>query len=133
MWKFDYEGINSKTGGYRNHTNTPVYRDGSLFAGNGYGQIGVKLKLNSDGSAPSVVWKNPEINPSFRRNCLLGNYLYSSTHDSNSKGRWICVDWTTGKTMWITANGGNHIVLPVVQSTQIHLPLEFESWVELYR
>jgi outer membrane protein assembly factor BamB len=33
---------------------------------------------------------------------LLGNYVYSSTHDSNSKGRWICVDWTTGKTMWMT-------------------------------
>lgn len=102
VWKFDYEGINTKTGGYRNHTNTPVYRDGSLFAGNGYGQVGVKLKLNSDGSAPSVVWKNPEINPHLGGIILLGNYLYSSTHDSNSKGRWICVDWTTGKTMWIT-------------------------------
>ena len=21
---------------------------------------------------------------------------------TNSKGKWICVDWTTGKTMWIT-------------------------------
>jgi len=31
---------------------------------------------------------------------LLGNYIYSSTHDNNSFGRWICVDWTTGKTMW---------------------------------
>jgi outer membrane protein assembly factor BamB len=32
---------------------------------------------------------------------LLGNYLFGSTHDTNSKGRWICVDWTTGNTMWI--------------------------------
>jgi outer membrane protein assembly factor BamB len=32
---------------------------------------------------------------------LIGNYIYSSTHDTNSKGRWICVDWTTGKTAWI--------------------------------
>jgi outer membrane protein assembly factor BamB len=101
-WKFDYEGINTKTGGFRNHTNTPVYRDGSLFAGNGYGQIGVRLKLNADGSEPSVMWKNPDINPHIGGIVLLGNYLYSSTHDSNSKGRWICVDWTTGKTMWIT-------------------------------
>jgi hypothetical protein len=23
-------------------------------------------------------------------------------HDNNSMGRWICVDWTTGKTMWTT-------------------------------
>ena len=34
---------------------------------------------------------------------LLGNYIYSSTHDTNSKGRWICVDWTSGKTMWATS------------------------------
>jgi hypothetical protein len=103
VWKFDYEGLNTKTGGYRNHANTPVYRDGFLFAGNGYGQVGVKMKLNPDGSVPSVVWKNPDINPHVGGIVLIGNYLYSSTHDSNSKGKWICVDWTTGKTMWITA------------------------------
>ena len=33
---------------------------------------------------------------------LLGNYIFSSTHDTDSKGRWICVDWTTGKTLWLT-------------------------------
>jgi outer membrane protein assembly factor BamB len=33
---------------------------------------------------------------------LIGNYIYSSTHDNNSMGRYICVDWTTGKTMWVT-------------------------------
>jgi len=49
-----------------------------------------------------LEWKNPEINPHVGGMVLIGNYIYSSTHDSNSKGRWICVDWTTGKTMWIT-------------------------------
>jgi outer membrane protein assembly factor BamB len=33
---------------------------------------------------------------------LIGNYLYSSTHDNNNMGRYICVDWTTGETKWIT-------------------------------
>lgn len=102
VWKFDYEGANANPTGDRNHTNTPVYRDGSLFEGNGYGQVGVKIKLYQDGREPTVAWKNTDINPHIGGIVLIGNYLYSSTHDSNSKGRWICVDWTTGKTMWIT-------------------------------
>ncbi|MGD0581679.1 MAG: PQQ-binding-like beta-propeller repeat protein [Bacteroidales bacterium] len=102
VWKFNYEGANDKQTGERNHANTPVYRDGFLFAGNGYGQVGVKLKLNPDGSEPTVVWKNSDFNPHIGGMVLIGNYLYGSTHDSNSKGRWICVDWTTGKTMWTT-------------------------------
>ncbi len=100
LWKFNYEAANAEPTGDRNHVNTPIYRDGFLFEGNGYGQVGVKLKLNQDGTEPSVVWKNPEINPHVGGMLLLGDYIYSSTHDSNSKGRWICVDWATGKTMW---------------------------------
>jgi outer membrane protein assembly factor BamB len=102
LWKFNYEAQNVEPTGDRNHVNTPVYRDGSVFEANGYGQVGVKIKLNPDGSVPSVVWKNTDITPHVGGMVLLGNYIFSSTHDSNSKGRWICVDWTTGKTMWTT-------------------------------
>jgi outer membrane protein assembly factor BamB len=52
---------------------------------------------------PSVVWKNTDLTPHVGGMVLLDNFVYSSTHDSNSDGRWICVDWTTGKTKWITA------------------------------
>lgn len=100
-WKFNYEAVNDEEDG-RNHINTPVYRDGFLFAGNGYGQTGAKIKINWDGSAPTLVWKNPEINPHLGGMVLLGNLIFSSTHDTNSKGKWICVDWTTGKTLWKT-------------------------------
>jgi outer membrane protein assembly factor BamB len=102
LWKFNYEAANADPTGDRNHINTPIYRDGFLFEGNGYGQVGVKLKLNWDGSGPIVAWKNTDINPHVGGMVLFDNYIYSSTHDSNSKGRWICVDWTTGKTMWTT-------------------------------
>jgi outer membrane protein assembly factor BamB len=103
LWNIDYEAQNAVQTNDRNHTNTPLYRDGFLFEANGYEQVGVKFKINKDGSVPSVVWKNTDITPHVGGAVLLGNYIYSSTHDSNSKGRWICVDWTTGKTMWITA------------------------------
>ena len=102
LWKFDFGSVNDDGKGGKNYIQTPIYRDGFIFAANGYGQTSAKIKINFDGTTPSLVWKNPEINPHVGGMVLIGNYIYSSTHDSNSKGRWICVDWTTGKTMWIT-------------------------------
>ena len=101
LWKFNFKSVNDDPGNGRNYIQTPIYKDGFLFAANGYGQTAAKLKL-FDNRDPELVWKNPEINPHVGGMVLIGNYLYSSTHDNNSMGRWICVDWTTGKTMWIT-------------------------------
>jgi outer membrane protein assembly factor BamB len=100
IWKFNYEAENDVQTGRRNHINTPLYRDGFLFAANGYQQVAVKLKINWDGSQPTVVWKNKEITPHVGGMVLVGDYIFSSTHDNNSKGRWICVDWNSGKTLW---------------------------------
>ncbi len=102
LWKFNYEEANAQPNYDKNHCNTPIYRHGFICAANGYEQVAVKLKLNQDGSAPTVVWKNTDLNPHLGGMVLLGNYIFSSTHDTNSKGRWICVDWTTGQTKWIT-------------------------------
>jgi outer membrane protein assembly factor BamB len=102
LWKFDFSSVNDDKSGGKNYIQTPIYRDGYLFAANGYGQTSAKIKLPDDGRDPELVWKNPEINPHVGGMVLIGNYIYSSTHDNNNMGRWICVDWTTGKTMWIT-------------------------------
>jgi len=102
LWNFNYEAQNANPTGDRNHINTPLFRDGYILAANGYEQVAVKLKINTDGSQPWLVWKNIDLTPHVGGMVLVGNYIYSSTHDTNSKGRWICVDWTTGKTMWIT-------------------------------
>ncbi len=101
LWKVDYEGLNAQQGGRRNHINTPIYRDGFLLVANGYSQVAVKLKINPDGSAPTVVWKNTDLTPHVGGAVLLGDLIFSSTHDNNSMGKWICVDWNTGKTLWI--------------------------------
>lgn len=102
LWKFNFGSVNPDQKGGRNYIHTPIYKDGYLFAANGYGQTSAKIKINFDGKNPELVWKNPDINPHVGGMVLIGNYIYSSTHDNNSKGRWICVDWNTGKTMWIT-------------------------------
>lgn len=103
LWKFNFKNVNDNPRNGSNYIQTPLYRDGFLFAANGYGQTAAKLKLYDDGREPELVWKNPEINPHVGGMVLLGDYIYSSTHDNNSFGKWICVDWKTGKTMWTTA------------------------------
>ncbi|NSW94557.1 MAG: PQQ-like beta-propeller repeat protein [Bacteroidales bacterium] len=103
LWKLNYESLNENPGGRRNHANTPIYRDGFLLVANGYSQVAVKLKVNWDGTPPSVVWKNSDLTPHVGGAVLLGNLVFSSTHDTNSMGRWICVDWNTGKTLWINS------------------------------
>lgn len=100
LWKVNYEGMNDQQGGRRNHTNTPIFRDGHLLVANGYAQVAVKLKINPNGP-PAIVWKNKDLTPHVGGAVLLGNLIFSSTHDTNSTGKWICVDWTTGKTLWI--------------------------------
>lgn len=102
LWTFDYEAQNAERRPSRAHINTPLYRDGFIFAANGYKQIAVKIKINTDGSEPTLIWKNSDINPHIGGMVLVGDYIYGSTHDTNSRGRWVCVDWATGKTMWIT-------------------------------
>lgn len=103
LWKYNYEAANEVQGGRRNHTNTPVYRDGYLLVANGYEQAAVKLKINWNGSPPELIWKNTDLTPHVGGLVLLGNNIYSTTHDNNSMGRWICVDWNTGKTNWINS------------------------------
>lgn len=102
FWKYNFKTVNNNSSDGRNYIQTPIYRDGFLFAANGYGQTAAKLKLFDDGKTPELVWKNSEINPHVGGMVLLGNYIYSSTHDNNSFGKWICVDWNSGKTMWTT-------------------------------
>ncbi len=101
LWKVNYEALNAQQGGRRNHVNTPIYSDGHLLVFNGYNQVAVKLKINQGGTPPAVVWKNTDLTPHVGGAVLLGNLIFSSTHDTNSMGRWICVDWNTGKTLWI--------------------------------
>jgi outer membrane protein assembly factor BamB len=100
LWKFDFGSVNPDGKGGKNYIHTPIYKDGYLFMANGYKQTAAKLKIYFDGKQPELVWKNPDINPHTGGMVLVGNYLYSSTHDSNAKGVWICVDWTTGETKW---------------------------------
>jgi outer membrane protein assembly factor BamB len=102
IWKFDYAAANTGPEKRFAHINTPVYRDGYLFIASGYDKVALKLKLKSDGSAPSVVWRNDDLDPCLGGTILMGDLLFGSNWETSSFGKWVCVDWNTGKTKWIT-------------------------------
>jgi outer membrane protein assembly factor BamB len=102
QWKFDYMAECTAPEWRFAHINTPLFRDGFLFISSGYDKVALKLKLNPDGSAPSAVWRNDDLDPHVGGAILLGDYLYGSNYETSSYGKWVCVDWKTGKTMWKT-------------------------------
>ena len=76
------------------HPNTPIYHNGELFFFSGYGQGGVKVKLNKDGNSISKVWTNKEIDSRMGGAVLVDGYIYGS---GDNHREWRCIDWETGK------------------------------------
>lgn len=103
QWKFDYMAQCTAPEWRFAHISTPLFRDGCLFISSGYDKVALKLKLNPDGSGPSIVWKNDDLDPHVGGAILLGDYVYGSNYETSSFGKWVCVDWKTGKTVWITS------------------------------
>ncbi len=103
IWKVDYAAENAGTGRVmKNHATTPLYKDGHILIANGYNWVAMKLKLSADGTSVEKVWENRNFDPQTGGVVLLGNYIFGSTHMSKPVDNWICVDWTTGQTLWTT-------------------------------
>jgi hypothetical protein len=103
IWKVDYAAVNAAEGRVRmNHAITPVYRDGHILIANGYNWVALKLKLSTDGNSVDIVWDNRNFDPQIGGVVLLDNYIYGANHQSAPIDTWVCVDWTTGKTLWTT-------------------------------
>ena len=101
IWKVSYATVNGPAGSSRkNHAITPIYRDGHILIANGYDWVALKLKLSTDGNSVTTVWENRNFDPQHGGAVLIGNNIFSSNHQSNPPDTWVCVDWTTGKTLW---------------------------------
>jgi outer membrane protein assembly factor BamB len=103
IWKVDYAQVNAAEGQARkNHASTPTYKDGYILIANGYNWVALKLKLSADGNSVTTVWENRNFDPQHGGVVLLGNNIFGSSHQSKPSDTWVCVDWTTGKTLWQT-------------------------------
>ena len=101
VWTFDYGQYAGKRA-YNNHSNTPLYEDGSIYITTGYDHKSIKFKLADDLSAISIDWINEVMDNHHGAVVKMGDYIYGSTWDNNANGKWACVDWNTGETMYET-------------------------------
>jgi len=78
--------------------NTPIYHDGNIFVSSGYGTTGSQMfKLNEDGSAAQLVWKQKKLDSQVGGAVLIKGFIYGSGH--KNKG-WHCLDQSDGKVMY---------------------------------
>ena len=79
----------------------PIYHDGRVFISSGYGSGSALVKLNVRGNKAGVeqVWESDQLDNHHGGVILLDGYLYGASHNSNG-GKWICLDWKTGRMMY---------------------------------
>ena len=100
LWKYNYGASAIKK--ENEHATTPLFWDGSIFVCSGYEHPSVMLKLSEDGSSVSPLWTENVLDNHHGGVVRVGPYIYGSNFQSNSTGKWVCLDWYSGKTMYET-------------------------------
>lgn len=98
-WTYDFGQYKKRR---NNNANTPVYSNKELFVTSGYDHSTVKLKLADDLNKVSLVWIDTVLDIHHGGVVKIGNYLYGSNWEHNRMGRWVCLDWNTGKAQYET-------------------------------
>ena len=82
------------------HPNTPYFEDGLIFFTSGYDMGSVKLKLSPDGTSVEKVWANLAFDTHHGGFVVVDGYIYGPTWEGNKNGKWSCVNWGTGQTVY---------------------------------
>lgn len=87
LWSYEH------TNQYAVHANTPIFYQNSLFCFSGYGQGGVKLDLNADGSQVTKAWFSKKVDGRIGGAVVVDGYIYGCGDNTRD---WQCTDWKTG-------------------------------------
>ncbi len=102
LWNHEHKNI------YSIHPNTPVFYNNQLFCFSGYGQGGVLLQLNEDGSEVTKKWFRQTMDSRTGGAVVLEGKLYGSGDKSRE---WQCIDWDTGEMLYSSKEIGNGVVI----------------------
>jgi outer membrane protein assembly factor BamB len=100
IWSYNLIQFHENSQGKGAQTNPPLYYNGEIFVTSGYDHPGIMLKLSEDGESVHQKWKNYAIDTHHGGVVLVDGNLYGSNWQNNANGRWVSVDWQTGKTNW---------------------------------
>ncbi len=100
LWNYDLIQYHTSSQGEGAQTNPPLYHNGQIFVTSGYDHPGIMLALSVDGNSVKLKWKNETIDTHHGGNVLVNGNIYGSNWQNNSNGKWVCVNWETGRTNW---------------------------------
>ena len=102
LWSYEH------TNQWAVHANTPLFFQNSLFCFSGYGQGGVKLDLNGDGSKVTKAWTSKKMDSRIGGAVVVDGYIYGSGDNTRD---WQCIDWKTGDQKYVSqAIGKGNII-----------------------
>jgi len=100
LWRFAHETP------FDEMINMPIYRDGHvLISTRTTGSVLLKLRVQGKKASVEPVWRSKDLDNQHHGVVLLDGYLYGASH-VNQSGRWICLDWRTGKTQYMERGVG---------------------------
>lgn len=76
--------------------NTPTFKGRDIFLSMGYDYRNVMVEMNEEGTAATEKWSNTTLDNHHHGLIELDGFIYGSNWESNSKGKWVCMDWETG-------------------------------------
>lgn len=100
-WRYKYLPDDpEKMRGATNSTNSAIIKGNEIFISKGYDQYGVMLQVAEDGNGITEKWRTDVLDTHHGHYVNIGDYIYGSNWQSNSKGKWVCLEWETGKVMY---------------------------------
>lgn len=92
LWKVEN---NSPRG---TNPNTPIVSADKLFNSIGYGLGSALYQLKEDLSDPDTIWTTADMDNKMDGPLLIDGAIYGC---GDRKKYWFCLDWETGKTLWM--------------------------------
>lgn len=77
--------------------NTPAYKGRDIFISKGYDYRNVMVQMSEDGKSATEKWSNMTLDNHHHGLIEKDGYIYGSNWESNSKGKWVCMNWETGE------------------------------------
>lgn len=82
-------------------TNTPVFKDNTIFLTMGYDYPAVMIEMDSTGTSVKEKFVDHTFDNHHHGVILNDGYLYGSNWLDNKRGKWICMKWDTGEIKYV--------------------------------
>lgn len=82
-------------------TNTPVFKDNTIFLTMGYDYPAVMIEMDSTGTSAKEKFVDHTFDNHHHGVILNDGYLYGSNWLDNKRGKWICMKWDTGEIKYV--------------------------------